>query len=1335
MNNPWSKNGVALYPPKYPVVGQSRIFNALVNFRQQFSEQGDLSGFFVLVGDWGLGKTRIGYELIAEAVGQIDKWLLDPNREYVAPNTNQRVLEPQFANQTLPLFIDYHSVTDHLAADIWTPKVACNALELLWNRPADLRVSSELLDDLVAALKAKGVSLTKLQQAVEGGEDWKVRLEKAMQVLRPHDIHYLWIIVDEVETPGDLRRNPDYIPGREVEEEDLAMISQVIKEARYRDLPYVNFLLLCSVGMSDAIQIGPNRRRANLAVLEPNRIYDVQTFQKYLSQAEIDVNYPAGTLEGVFIATNRNFGWFNNVMSSIHAIWVDAQQRGNPVNEAWKLINAYAMSVSNKEIFDLSILDTMSGIARKTPEHALSQQMIFGQLPILADPTTISPEVAKRLLKANIPAIGDAFARLHQIHIDANTLANELLKLEYGFKKSERAGDDYFTPYTEFSLSGVLSALRAFSISIDNPDDFVVYASPDQFAEQLATLYPREREQDGKTIEQAAAPLHHIFMRYIVKDREYIGVSFKLLKKINVKMGTGRTPSPSFFRDRNLDIEIEDYVRGKATSSKFRMRLICEGMAKVIDDTVEKWLIDSPNEDFAYISFESKFNTPQTPGLNVTLKGRVTVAYCGDPQKTAKELSDMLGKVSSAQPILILFGPSSDLDAFQRELERIPLLKKSVILRKITNFEEEFLLKYSGKGSEFNPDQKPLSHNTLATRENLRQDLQLQFKSWKQALDQSGLILRPIWVKSTNISKEDFFTGYRYLLAIDGTIDALDPASCQIPNWNPQKLDNFRSAAKKNVSPGLGSSVELLSILKEEPYKPMIPITLLQVLRELHSQASEDSLKKRFFFANREQDAAMPTMQILELMEAIGLIYRPGGPNSALYMAVNKNQLESQCTIIKQWLQNQAPSLIRDIQDIFPARATELEKADLSTANAYLKQADEMVTKMQFGFIENGEPDLQAFIKLVKGVYEFEMLIMKIRPLEQDEVFNINSEQIKTYQDRYSSLSLWEKVHFLGWLRKLYIEKQNQIQGGIDGQLAEIASYITNEHKPIPTAPITQLLRQIENEVHAPIAGGTQTSMGWLSLPEYTLSISRYFLAQKYTDGWKRLEALDGLAAKTGPDSLWQRFARQTEAWKGIVNLSLQAKQAWDHLNAFLNDAPRAVKTESGELGKEYQTLEDIIEGGLENDIQQQIKTKLGIELLDTLEIEVSALEKYQGLPTRISEFMEGVLQNLRDKINKKRLEALNHALRAAGKPDWLAPEGESTYQKTLDAYKEFNNNVDQQGKKLFDGKGKQTNWEMWVQIYTMFDKGESNLKPEHEPNINELVEMGLLVRTISLKR
>jgi hypothetical protein len=108
------------------------------------------------------------------------------------------------------------------------------------------------------------------------------------------------------------------------------------------------------------------------------------------------------------------------------------------------------------------------------------------------------------------------------------------------------------------------------------------------------------------------------------------------------------------------------------------------------------------------------------------------------------------------------------------------------------------------------------------------------------------------------------------------------------------------------------------------------------------------------------------------------------------------------------------------------------------------------------------------------------------------------------------------------------------------------------------------------------------------------------------------------------------------------------------------------------DLGKEYQGLEDLVDGGLEHEIQQQIPSKSGTELLDELEAEIKATEKYQGLGGKISRLLEQICQELREKINAKRLEALNHALRAAGKSEKTAPQGSrpisrlSTHMKAL---------------------------------------------------------------------
>jgi len=84
---PWAAKGVALYPPSFCMVGQNQVFNALHQFPRAFWDgtSTDIAGFFVAFGDWGLGKTRLGYELIGEATGRMDQWLLNPMNTLFLP--------------------------------------------------------------------------------------------------------------------------------------------------------------------------------------------------------------------------------------------------------------------------------------------------------------------------------------------------------------------------------------------------------------------------------------------------------------------------------------------------------------------------------------------------------------------------------------------------------------------------------------------------------------------------------------------------------------------------------------------------------------------------------------------------------------------------------------------------------------------------------------------------------------------------------------------------------------------------------------------------------------------------------------------------------------------------------------------------------------------------------------------------------------------------------------------------------------------------------------------------------------------------------------------------
>ena len=97
-----------------------------------------MAGFFVAFGDWGLGKTRLGYELIAEVTGRGSSWLLNPN-EYIITlpslGPQARVLEPALQDGVLPLYIRYSTVCDDdLDAPTWVPRLAVEAMRHLLDR-------------------------------------------------------------------------------------------------------------------------------------------------------------------------------------------------------------------------------------------------------------------------------------------------------------------------------------------------------------------------------------------------------------------------------------------------------------------------------------------------------------------------------------------------------------------------------------------------------------------------------------------------------------------------------------------------------------------------------------------------------------------------------------------------------------------------------------------------------------------------------------------------------------------------------------------------------------------------------------------------------------------------------------------------------------------------------------------------------------------------------------------------------------------------------------------------------------------------------------------------
>lgn len=1357
ISKPWAAKGVALYPPSFSMVGQNQVFNALHQFRRSFWDGAadDIGGFFVAFGDWGLGKTRLGYELVAEATGRVDRWLLNKN-EYVIPPFHQpdkkpRVLEPALQDGILPLYIRYSTVCDDaLDAATWVARLAVEALRHTLLADPAAGGPRDLYEDLKAAMVAKGVNLNALSLVHDDTRSFSDRLVDAKKVLRDAGLNHLWVIVDEVEAPADLSRGLREDTQTKVDDEYLLMVSEVIKHENWRNQhPDVHFLLLCSVGMRDQIHIGPNLRRASSVTIQPNQLTDVQSYVDHIKGSLADphaVEYPVGTLEGAFLSANRNFGWLNVIMASIHETHARHLDRGDGA-DAWELLKDFAKTDARAtHIFNdgavLPLLGTVTGVPRQEVER-----LVYGQLPAPvggAATAALTEAMADALLGHEIAGRGHVFAELFQVHIDERALANELTRPDFGFKAKDGQTDTYFTPNCEVSVVGLLEALRAFSVAVGGAPgaagDFVVYGDLEQWGEQLAALYPREG------IEFVAESLHRIFSKpeYRVDGTRFVGMSFRLWREFN-KLLVSAAQGVRFFKDSKHEAALDKYVRGVDQTKGKRGTAICLGLAKLLDDHLgDASTKQIPGlKDVPHKSFISTFGSPSLDGLRVSPDGRCTIAYCLDVQETLDKLRAFIG-LERVHPILVLFPATADVASFEEQLEASPALRRCVLTRRLVSQEEEFLLKYSGRGTAYNPLEARLSKVAKGLEGSYRDEWQAKTREWANGLRKTGYLLAPIWSRKTGNSTADFAKGYRYMLAKNRSLDAaVDTAGGPLNNV---EFENCRQAAKKNIdAPAAWKYGDLLGVLTTDgSLLPRVPRCFFALLQELKTQSAVSRLANSFFFAvpDSEMKAPQQLEQILEVLIGIGLVRK----KSDLYKAIDRTMLESRRQSSTTWLEGECKDSIKKLTDLFPTQSGILLNNNYPAAKQQLSTAERQIQQVSSDHLTADIDGLteESLKKVVAQIFDIEERILGVCPLEIGETtleFDCSPARILSYEIRYSSLSLWERVAFLAWLKKTFLETRDEMLGEIDHLLNEAGTLDEAEGQPFPVAPVTLPLKaikaELENAVKGSAASGTQTRMATIPVLSYTLMIDQYLVNSQFEHAWKRMDALKDLISKERPGSFFARFKKLHEQWVQAVKDFKSAATAWQSLSEFAADAPPGVQSSLNPLKLEVQKFRGLVEGGLKQQIQSQIDQVAEIELLVSLETEVLATgPTLQRLPQQVNVKLEELKSALRQVIRQAELRALNRVLKTKGKSALAEPIPAVTYAATKSRYEAFNGQVAQNGSSHFENAGKGVHFSLWVDISSGLEAGtyDEEHHPDHADAIRELKGMKLIRSKLELR-
>jgi hypothetical protein len=404
----WEATGVTGYPIMHPIVGQADFYTKFKSYLQLVAgEDNKFAHVFAAVAPWGIGKSRLGYEIVAQVNDTSKGWKF---------RGSNGVLEdahlfdsPAERDKHLALYIRYSQVAHpQLNLDNWFAPAVYKALMPLAQGTFDGSIQHQVARQAHARLVTEGFDATALAAAIELGQHTEVEIysdtalatrlcNAAYEVLKQLGIRYVIVVLDELETAAEratsgmeaeeartmdgraitmLRRAVETLGRREIE-----AVSKAVKEedARAR-FPWLRFVVLCSPAIGDELrEVQSTDRRFEIVDLSRNAFSDVRAFVRSLeAEGRLLRPYPTGLVEAAYMMSGGNFGWFNVTMAVLDQVL--RQHRGS--EPPLEVVFRRAIEVSNRigsYVLDHRALDE---VQVDTGLRDAVERLLFGQTPV-----------------------------------------------------------------------------------------------------------------------------------------------------------------------------------------------------------------------------------------------------------------------------------------------------------------------------------------------------------------------------------------------------------------------------------------------------------------------------------------------------------------------------------------------------------------------------------------------------------------------------------------------------------------------------------------------------------------------------------------------------------------------------------------------------------------------------------------------------------------------------------------------------------------------------------------------------------------------------------------
>jgi hypothetical protein len=1112
----WAATGVSGYPLSHPIVGQTRFYQQFRHFIHLVDEESEkFAHVFAIVAQWGIGKSRLAYELMSQINDTSQGWYV---RDAAGQLADARLFhDDDDREQYLGLYIRYSQVaTESHNIDNWFGYGLYKALLPLTKGHFDSSIQGQIAKEAYDRLLVKGFDEKKLADALEvaahysdeqlyDDPDLVTRLcQAAYGYLQSFGVKYILIALDELETAAEAATyglevdELKYLDGRAIK-----LIGKAIKEEDPRGkLPWLRYVALCSPAMGNELRdIRSTARRFEMVELAQNPFADVSSFVELLkNDGRLAETYPEGLVEAAYAMSGGNFGWFNVVMANIDGVIAGRRARRETASASAGSLFDESVRVSSRMsdyVLDHQAVAELN-IARDQLDTA--KELLYGQLPV---PLARWNDEQRQALLAATNEFGEPIALVYQRVEWSDHDCGKGLRAA----KFTRDRDDYVLSGVDqpLDLGQLLANLSTYSIhetkgaaEVGGKRTLLIPLNGTSFVHLVSMLYPHPAAEDAARAlwrEQIGADA------VSAESATHIGPSIDMLARLNLRLRRQGTTS-LILREPDQSTAHEKAMEAcKGQSQHERALQILTGAMRALDENWDYDPVDAGLKgDVAAITTApakgpgGKGGLVDFNALHLHPDGKLILAWV----HSVEELTELCEKVSAQRattgrvPVLAFTSSRHLWEQFQTATaDKLKAAHEYLFLYQLSS-REEFVLHPIGLAKkDWKGFQLQYARFTTAFTNRLQalaRPLREAVNQWRRRLGAKGRIAWPLRTGGVlkEEDREELFKAYRRM-----SIDSSPPKPLvQLDETSGVDPENVRAILERmRVSPRAKSAgydeserCGLFTTL-DESAEPELPAFLYRVCQELirRDPSATDrewsmDLAEREWFWGFTWEGARPIdiyTHWMALACTLGFAEETASGSRRTdkrYALVPRAALEGGLAEARNWLDDDYPKIVERMKSVFgpgkvgeyfapltestPGTKTLQAKAQLNAAQNCLQELAAAEPRWQSA--ETDDVKRELFISCAR---------CRLQSLENTQhVFEAGDYERLAYDDSIRTLNfendevpLWKRIR----QADLFVDFVLTARDRIKKRIEQVAEEMRTEVEPIEGFPVQVFVRSL----------------------------------------------------------------------------------------------------------------------------------------------------------------------------------------------------------------------------------------------------------------------------------